>query len=432
MQPSGAAMTRAIIYDAARLFLAAGLPTPRGIDRADLDYARVLTETWSGEVFALLPTPWGLRLYSRDMFTKALDFLDSRWRERMDADRDPGLAHTLRRLAGARDVRTTRRGNRLVRTARAVRGLFSLVAATGFQLGLSARRASPDGAIYLNIGHLSYVAPFLEPLLRQRRDLRPIYLMHDVIPIEFPDMVVPIARRLETIMLAQMRRHAVGLIFNTEAAKRPALAVLGRDPPPEAVTIPCPLAPVFLTREPEFPAIRALNYFVICGAIEPRKNHAVLLRAWEILRMRHGAATPKLLIIGSAAAAGHAIMAELRALEAATDHIVLASGLSSPAVRRLVAHARAMLMPSFAEGFGLPVIEALSQGTPVLANDTAVMREAAGRHATYLDAFDATAWADAIDHLMQVGGAPDQVAGFAAITRAAYFEAVQRFLEEVP
>ena len=431
MQPTGAGMTRAIIYDAARLFLAAGLPTPRGIDRADLDYARVLTETWPGEVLALLPTPWGRRLYGRDQFVKALDYLDARWRERMDADDDPGLAHTLRRLAGVRELRTVKRRSKLAQMARAVRGVVGMLAATGFQLGSSARR-SPDGAIYLNIGHLSYVAPFIEPLLRRRRDLRAVYLMHDVIPIEFPDMVLPIARRLEAIMLAQMRRHAVGLIFNTEAAKIPALAVLGRDPPPAAITIPCPLAPVFLTREPERPTIRALDYFVICGAIEPRKNHAVLLRAWKILLTRHGAQTPKLLIIGSPAAAGHAIMQDLRAVEAASEHIVLAAGLSSPAVRRLVAHARAMLMPSYAEGFGLPVIEALSQGTPVLANDTGVMREAAGRHATYLDANDETAWADAIDHLMEAGGAPDQVDGFKAITRAAYFDAVHRFLEELP
>ena len=432
MQPPGASMTRAIIYDAARLFLAAGLPTPRGIDRADLDYARVLTETWPGDIHALLPTPWGLRLFDRAQFVVALDFLDARWQEKRDADHDAGLEHTLHRLAGGNARGRARRANRLVRAARAVRGMFGLLAATGFAVGRSAKRASPDGAIYLNIGHLAYVAPFVEPLLRRRRDLRPVYLMHDVIPIEYPDMVVPIARRLEAIMLAQMRRHAVGLIFNTEAAKRPALAVLARDPPPEAVTIPCPLAPVFLTREAEFPAIRSLNYFVICGAIEPRKNHAVLLRAWQILLRRHGARTPKLLIIGSAAAAGHAIMDELRAVEAAGEHIILASGLSSPAVRRLVAHAHAMLMPSYAEGFGLPVIEALSQGTPVLANDTEVMREAAGSHATYLAADDETAWADAIDHLIEAGGAADQVAGFAAITRMAYFDAVQRFLEELP
>lgn len=432
MQPSKACMTRAIIYDAARLFIATALPTPRGIDRADLDYARALTETWPGEVFALLPTPWGLRIHDRTAFIRALDYLDGRWRETLDADHDPGLAHTLRRLAGGRDVRTTSRPNALVRLARSIAGMAGVLRVTGLRFGRNARRAIPDGAIYLNIGHLSYVAPAIGPLLRQRPDLRPVYLLHDVIPIEFPEMVLPVAAWLAKFIMAQMQRHAVGLIFNTDAAKHPALAVLGRTRTLVTLTVPCPLAPVFLIREPENPALRALDYFVICGAIEPRKNHAVLVRAWEILVERHGARAPKLLIIGGVAPSGHKIMRDLGALQASGDHIILASGLSSPAVRRLVAHARAMLMPSFAEGFGLPVIEALSQGTPVLANDTAVMREAAGRHATYLDANDAQAWADAIDRLIAAGGAPAQIAGFAAITRADYFSAVQRFLEELP
>jgi glycosyltransferase involved in cell wall biosynthesis len=425
-------MTRAIIFDATRLFIATSLPTPRGIDRADLDYARDLTTRWPGEVFALLPTPWGVRLFSRALFIQALDYLDARWCEQLDADHDPGLAQTLGRLAGARDTASARRRGWLARTIRATRGVVGMLAVTGFSLGVSAKRTAPDGAIYLNIGYLSYVARFVEPLLRRRRDLRPVYLLHDVIPIEFPEFVLPIAARLAKTILAQIRRHAIGLIFNTDAAMPPAMAVLARDRPFRTVTIPCPLAPVFLTREAEIPAIRALNYFIICGAIEPRKNHAVLLRAWQILVARHGAAAPKLLVIGSVAPSGQAVIRELRAAEATSSQIIVASGLSSPAVRRLIAHARGMLMPSFAEGFGLPVIEALSQGTPVLAADNAVMREAAGRHATYLDPTDGTAWADAVDYLLHAGGAPDQVTGFAAITRADYFAAVHHFLEELP
>ncbi len=426
-------MTRALIFDAARLYIAASLPTPRGIDRADLDYARNITTTWPGEVYALLPTPWGLRLYGRAPFMAGLDYLDARWRERLDADHDTGLAATLQRLAGGpAQAQTARRPGWLTRTVRATRSMFGLLAATGFHFGVSARRHAPDGAIYLNIGHLSFIAPFVEPFLRRRRDLRPVYLLHDVIPLEFPEYVLPIATRLAMIILAQIRRHAVGLIFNTDAAMPPAMTVLARDRPFHTVTIPCPLAPVFLTREAEIPAIRALRYFIICGAIEPRKNHAVLLRAWDILVARHGANAPKLLVVGSVAASGQAVNATLRAAEASGQPIIIASGLSSPAVRRLIAHAQAMLMPSFAEGFGLPVIEALSQGTPVLATDSAVLREAAGRHATYLDANDATAWADAVDHLLAAGGAPDQVAGFAAITRAAYFETVHRFLDSLP
>ncbi len=56
-----------------------------------------------------------------------------------------------------------------------------------------------------------------------------------------------------------------------------------------------------------------------------------------------------------------------------------------------LAHARALLFPSFAEGFGLPVVEALSVGTPVIATDLPAFREAAGSIPEYLDPLDGPA-----------------------------------------
>ena len=61
-----------------------------------------------------------------------------------------------------------------------------------------------------------------------------------------------------------------------------------------------------------------------------------------------------------------------------------------------MANARAVLMPSLAEGFGLPVIEALAVGTPVLASDLMVHREVGQDFVIYLDPADDVAWFDAI------------------------------------
>lgn len=423
-------MTRAILFDASRLYLGGGLPTPRGIDRADLDYARNLIDTWPGEVFALLPTPWGTRLFGRALFRKAIDFLETRWQERGDAEHDAGLAWVRRRLAGHGDpapVRAWRRSS--FPLADFFAGAWALIGVTGWHFGAPARSA-PEGAIYLNIGHLAYVSPFFELLLRRRPDLRAVYLLHDVIPLEFPEMVLPIAVRLEHLMLWQVRHHAAGLIFNTAAAKAPVLSMLGLERHPATVTIPCPLAPAFEIREPEDATLRAENYVIVCGAIEPRKNHAVLLRAWQRLLQTHGKTAPRLLVVGPVARMGAPVLAMLRADVATRDHIIIVSGLTSPSVRRLIAHARGLLMPSLAEGFGLPVIEALSQDTPVLAADTAVMREVGGAHVRYLDPHDDAAWADAVVALADAPQPPPP--GFQTMTREGYFAAVHQFLQSLP
>ena len=110
--------------------------------------------------------------------------------------------------------------------------------------------------------------------------------------------------------------------------------------------------------EPD-PALAEHPYFIVVGAIEQRKNLPLLLNVWTELRRRRGKQTPRLVIAGSPGRGGRPILRQLQSFGAADD-VMVASGLPSPALRRLVVNARAVLMPSLAEGFGLPIIEALA------------------------------------------------------------------------
>ncbi len=420
-----------IVYDAVRLVLSVGSTTPRGIDRVEIDYARHLTASWPGEIYALLPTPWGLRLFDRDRFALALAYLEQSWAEHGDAGDDKVLAFILDRLegkaSGPQDIVKQR-------TLGSVGRILGLLGVTGFSIGRSLRWTE-KGAIYLNIGQLGLSAWLTTPWLRRRPDMAAVFMLHDVIQLEHPGFVTRQGLKWAQVMVDIVRARATALIATTDAARRSVVAALGRSPA-SCLTLPLPLAAVFTTPGAPVPALAGHNYFVCCGSVEPRKNHLLLLKVWQSLIERHGAATPKLVIVGPVVPRGAAIRDALQATQALRAHIIIASGLTSPALRNIVANARAALTPSFTEGFGLPVIEALALKTPVVLSDIAPLREAATGLGIYLAPDDEAGWCAAIERL---AFDPDfalrqrhDCAQFVPMTGATYFSKVTEFLCSLP
>jgi len=138
---------------------------------------------------------------------------------------------------------------------------------------------------------------------------------------------------------------------------------------------------------------------MICGAVEPRKNHRLLIEVWRELIRRYDDKTPKLIVAGSPGFASQEIIREMTD-DSLRPHILLASGLSSPAMAQLMAGARGVLMPSFIEGFGLPPGEALSVGTPALVSDIPAHREAVGLSGEFLPPKNPDPWVDSIEKLV--------------------------------
>lgn len=432
---SAASSPPAIIYDTVRLFIGPVFRTPRGIDRVDFAYAIELFTHWPGEIHTLLPTPWGMRLFSRQQTLKGLAYLEGLWGERHQPGQDPAYAEILRRLDGIdQGPPPTGRRRRCAGFLRAAARVLAMPFKAGFSFGLPARARAPRNAIYLNISYLPYHAAFVRGLFRARPDIRPVYLVHDVIPLEFPDLVAPAGTRLARSMLAIVRDHAKALIYTTNAARQSIERELKPSQPVATITLPLPLPRVFDTAEPNIPALRNKPYFIICGAIDPRKNHQLLLEVWRELVRRHGTSAPRLVVAGSVAWHGSEIMRSLQQCGPLRSHIIVASGLSTPALRRLMAHAIALLLPSRAEGYGLPVIEALSLGTPVLLSDIPAFREIAAGHAGFLDPDDREGWIAAIERLAGPASeaARASLAGYHALREPAYFDQLGHFLRGLP
>jgi glycosyltransferase involved in cell wall biosynthesis len=120
------------------------------------------------------------------------------------------------------------------------------------------------------------------------------------------------------------------------------------------------------------------------------------LNVWRQLVRQNGPKSPKLVLVGSRWRTSDAVADMLERCDIVKNHIVEIAGLPSPGLRLLLAGARALLMPSFAEGFGIPIVEALALGTPVIASDLPAHREAGGGWVTYVSPIDGLGWLSAI------------------------------------
>lgn len=388
-----------VAYDLVRMFAGPLVPTPRGIDRVDLGYARHFAESWRGDCGGTLPTPWGIVWIGRGRLLKLIDRLEDIWSESIDTHEDAELDDIKLRLSSSDRLPAKRRSKISARvTARRFADLFS---AGGFPRKLRGVSAAPQNSIYVNIGHVGLAFPWFLTWLQRRPDVKPVFMLHDMIPLENPEWVSDASMRHHRRMTANAARYAAALIATSPTAHNSVMRELhlrGRGDIP-VTTIPLPVAPIFLERAKPDEELVSQDYFVVCGALEPRKNHALLVNVWRELVRRRGPRAPKLVVVGSPGWGGDAIQHLLTRCREIENHLILARGLSSPALRNLMSHAKGVLMASYAEGYGLPLIEALCVGTPVLASDLPAHHDVAGDYGIYRHPMDGLGWLAAVESL---------------------------------
>jgi glycosyltransferase involved in cell wall biosynthesis len=122
--------------------------------------------------------------------------------------------------------------------------------------------------------------------------------------------------------------------------------------------------------------------FLMVGTIEPRKNHALVLDAFE--RFWAAGGTAPLVVIGRRGWQCEATLRRFTALAAAGRPFTHIADATDADLHYAYRHARCLIFPSVAEGFGLPIVEALAQGLPAIASDIPVHREVGGDLATFI------------------------------------------------
>ncbi len=359
-----------VILDISRLISRLRYSTPSGVDRVEMAYARGLLAQYGDALAFAAVHPMGL--YGRLPRKAALGYLDElerRWSSEDGHPRQRSLPSVLPQLAAL----------------------------------LPTRKGIGSGGVYVQASphHLTNAGKVQRILARERA--RFLCLVHDLIPIEFPEYARPSGaalhrRRIETVASAITATRGAAIV-NSAATGRSLQPWLAAGTPihvallgTEALPDPAPL--------PACAAADGRPYFVCLGTIEPRKNHLLLLHLW-----RHLAETlppesvPRLVVIGRRGWENEQIVDMLERCPALVGHVEELGGIPDARLSALLREARALLMPSFAEGYGMPVAEALSVGTPVICSNLPALREVGREGPDYLDPLDGPGWKAAVlDH----------------------------------
>ncbi|MBK5532116.1 glycosyltransferase family 4 protein [Pseudomonas sp. TH08] len=133
---------------------------------------------------------------------------------------------------------------------------------------------------------------------------------------------------------------------------------------------------------------------LMVSTIEPRKNHAYLLDAFE--RAWAAGSTARLCIAGRVGWKCEALLARVRNHPELNQRLFMFNDLSDTSLEHAYAHASALVFPSFVEGFGLPLVEAMQRGLPAMGSDIAVFREIGGEFMAYFDLADPQSLTDLV------------------------------------
>jgi glycosyltransferase involved in cell wall biosynthesis len=344
---------RPLTLDLSRLLTRARFVTPTGIDRVERAYAGHALTLKDRDVRFMAHVPvYGTREIARRDVAAMIATLDQQWAE------------------GKSSI-----------------GAFSLV-----KLMAKAKRLSaPENAVTLTPTH--HLLHSKKLLMQQKRNNgRLVMFIHDTIPSDFPEYARAGGASRHRLRLRNTIDAADVIIVNSaDTAKR--LQSYCQD---TQIMPPVHIAPIGLDAIAQAePFVDNRSYFVILGTIEPRKNHLLLLNLWREM-VHSGQTPPRLYCVGKRGWENEQVIDMLDRCDALSGHVVECPELGDQALAQLIRGAQALLMPSFAEGYGMPVAEALAASVPVIASDLPVFREAAGDVPDYLNPLDGPGWQQAI------------------------------------
>jgi glycosyltransferase involved in cell wall biosynthesis len=257
------------------------------------------------------------------------------------------------------------------------------------------------------------IAQSLHPLVMPTRTAHQVVTIYDLDFLRHPERTTAEVRRdYPTLVRDSADRAALVVVISNDTARavQAELGVSG-----DRLVVCRPGLPGWIGAPRQRP-VPDPGYVLFVGTLEPRKNIGTLLDAWTLLvkSRRH---LPKLRLAGAAPAEAGTWLARLQVppLAGTVEYIGYI-----PDTDRLATYegATLLVLPSWHEGFGLPALEAMASGTPVVAANRGALPEVCGDAALLADPDDPDAFADAL--LLASGpererlsaGGPERAGGF--------------------
>lgn len=224
------------------------------------------------------------------------------------------------------------------------------------------------------------------PLFWPKGRTRCVLTIHDLIPLLFPQSVRPRHRYYFRFAIGRLVQTADAIIVDAESTKR---AILERFKVSEnKITViylgvdRARFHPIddegVITRVRERYGVGSEPFILFVGNIEPRKNLSVLIRAFaEIVKSSRIDTDIRLVIAGSKGPLAQEVLA-LPSRLGLTARVIFPGVIGDEDLPALYSGASLFVFPSLYEGFGFPVLEAMSCGTPVISSNTSSLPEVAG------------------------------------------------------
>lgn len=359
-----------IALDLSRLLSRAGRETATGIDRVEFAYARHALKAGANSCFAAMSPLGSIGLLPPRQVSTFVAETAAAWRG--ETDRIP----EMRRLSRCLRAGTLWRGS-----------------------GVLAARMRGGGkpSAYLLVSHHHLERQSTIARLKARSRARFVCMIHDLIPIRFPEYAKPGQNLAHLRRIESAVALADAVIVNsgtTRDALLPHLDKAGRKTKVVVAPFGTDLPELPKLPDPEPPPERP--YFVYVSTIEARKNHLLLLNLWRDMTAALGPEAPLLVLAGARGWESENVFDMLDRCPAVEDSVIELTSLGDLEMVRLLRGARAVLLPSFAEGFGFPLLEGMALGTPALCSDLPALRETGGDVPEYLHPLDGMGWRQAV------------------------------------
>jgi glycosyltransferase involved in cell wall biosynthesis len=259
-------------------------------------------------------------------------------------------------------------------------------------------------------------------------------VVHAATPISIPSRSAAVVLTIHDLhflrhperMAAEMRRDFPSLV-RAHATRAPAIVVSSAytaadvqrtlSVPAERIHLCPPGAPAWAEAVRERRSREPREHILFMGTLDPRKNLAVLLAAYRQMRARTPGA-PRLVLAGGVPASAGPVQSDAAAADLA-GHVQLTGYVSQARRMDLFARAHLLVLPSLDEGFGLPVLEAMASGVPVVVSSGGSLPEVAGDAAIPIAPGDVDGFEAAMAALLEPDVARDATAR--GLARAATF-----------